>query len=349
MGKAESRREVWLDCLKGFGILLVVLGHVLSGYLDAAVYPEAWESFYTVRTLIYSFHMPLFFLISGFTFALAYWREGKLSRRSYWNQIFNLFWIYVVFALIQWGVKQAVPELVNETYDLGTLLRMFIEPLGNFWYIYVLLVLYLLAAGTRMAAWQQRWFLVLIALAIWAADAHLDWTHLTLYRIVYHLPFFALGMTICRRRWLLEHPKILGLTAMTLSLAAYFYLIWRIRDWYPNWKFGIALFTSFGLMALFSRWRGVVEKSRLLRLCGKHCLEIYLLHTFFTAGLRTLLPALGVTGPWLSVWLNFCLSTAVCLAIAALAAKVPAMDLLFRPARFWKRLRNRKPEPLPKT
>ena len=36
-------------------------------------------------------------------------------------------------------------------------------------------------------------------------------------------------------------------------------------------------------------------------------------------------------------------------AIAALAAKVPAMDLLFRPARFWKRLRNRKPEPLPKT
>jgi len=71
-------REVWLDGLKGFGILLVILGHVLSGYLDAWTFPEAFFSFYPVRTWIYSFHMPLFFLISGYTFTLAYWRDGKL-------------------------------------------------------------------------------------------------------------------------------------------------------------------------------------------------------------------------------------------------------------------------------
>ena len=51
----SSRREAWLDGLKGFGILLVILGHVLSGYLDAWTFPEAYGSFYPVRTWIYTF------------------------------------------------------------------------------------------------------------------------------------------------------------------------------------------------------------------------------------------------------------------------------------------------------
>lgn len=42
-----------LDIAKGLGIILVVLGHII---------PEnIWA-----RSIIYSFHMPLFFLISGF-------------------------------------------------------------------------------------------------------------------------------------------------------------------------------------------------------------------------------------------------------------------------------------------
>ena len=130
---AGRNRERWLDGLKGFAILLVILGHVLSGYLDAGTFPEAYGSFYPVRTWIYSFHMPLFFLLSGFTFTLAYWQDGKLRRSGFLYQLFNLFWIYVLFALIQWGVKQAVPDMVNDTYDLIDLQRMLVVPLGNFW------------------------------------------------------------------------------------------------------------------------------------------------------------------------------------------------------------------------
>ena len=204
MGDAKgSGREAWLDGLKGFAILLVILGHVLSGYLDANTFPEAYWSFYQVRTLIYSFHMPLFFLLSGFTFTLAYWREGGLRWDGYVRQLGNLLWIYVVFALAQWGVKQAVPELVNETYDLEDLRRMFLEPLGNYWYLYVLLVLYLLGGALRVPEWRGLWLLLPGALAIVAADVHLDWTELTLYRVIYHFFFFALGCALCRRRQLL--------------------------------------------------------------------------------------------------------------------------------------------------
>ena len=232
----KAKREAWLDGLKGFAILLVILGHVLSGYLDANTFPDAYYSLYGLRSWIYSFHMPLFFLLSGFTFTLAYYQGGTLQRRRYFRQVWNLLWIYVLFALLLWGVKQAVPELVNETYTIEDLKGMFLTPLGNFWYLYVLLVLYL----------------------------------------------------YCFYRF----PRLSGL--------------------------------------------------RLFQVCGKYCLELYLLHTFFTAGLRTLLPMLGITTPWLSVWLNFLFSAGVSLILAALAGKTWVMDIVFRPARFFSRIKAKK-------
>lgn len=50
----EKKRKSWIDIARGIGILLVVLGHVTKN-----------ED--TVK-LIYSFHMPLFFFLSGYLF-----------------------------------------------------------------------------------------------------------------------------------------------------------------------------------------------------------------------------------------------------------------------------------------
>ena len=50
----NTQRLDWVDNLKGIGIILVVLGHVsINKYLN---------------DIIYSFHMPLFFIVSGFLF-----------------------------------------------------------------------------------------------------------------------------------------------------------------------------------------------------------------------------------------------------------------------------------------
>ncbi len=54
MSKARNRIE-WIDMAKGYGILLVILGHFDIG---------------TLNVPICSFHMPLFFFLSGLTFSL---------------------------------------------------------------------------------------------------------------------------------------------------------------------------------------------------------------------------------------------------------------------------------------
>ena len=49
-----NNRIIWVDIAKGIGVFLVVIGHMPS-------FPE-W-----LRAWIFSFHMPLFFLLSGYT------------------------------------------------------------------------------------------------------------------------------------------------------------------------------------------------------------------------------------------------------------------------------------------
>jgi fucose 4-O-acetylase-like acetyltransferase len=49
---------------KGVGIFLVVLGHTLRG-LDSSRIIADNGAFRSVDSWIYSFHMPLFFLLSG--------------------------------------------------------------------------------------------------------------------------------------------------------------------------------------------------------------------------------------------------------------------------------------------
>ena len=333
-------REEWLDGIKGFAILLVILGHVLSGYLDARMFGSAFWSIYRVRTWIYSFHMPLFFLLSGFTFTLAYWQEGQLRRQRYFRQLFSIAWMYIVFALLQWCVKALVPGLVNETYSLEDLKNLLVVPLGNFWYLYVLFIFYVIAGLTGMPRRSPLWALFFGGLAITVLGDHLNWYHLTLYRVLYHFPFFMMGSLLCRYRAVLKGHRLYGISLMFLSNATLYFFCNHPRTWYSNWSFMIALTSSYALIWAFYRLPRLAAFP-VFRICGKYSLELYLLHTFFTAGLRSMLTWAGITVPWVHAIINFILSTLVCLLIAVLAEKIPGAALLFRPGRLYDRAAGR--------
>ncbi len=57
-----KKRIDWLDIAKGVTMILVIVGHTVNN-------PSP------VRTIIFSFHMPLFFLLAGYTFRVKPWKE----------------------------------------------------------------------------------------------------------------------------------------------------------------------------------------------------------------------------------------------------------------------------------
>ena len=61
------KRIEWLDDLKGFAIFLIVLGHVLATFANMTkALPHEVSN--VLFKFIYSFHVPLFFIIAGITF-----------------------------------------------------------------------------------------------------------------------------------------------------------------------------------------------------------------------------------------------------------------------------------------
>lgn len=65
-----SKRLDWIDIAKGIAIILVIVGHTVPN-------PSP------LRHAIFSFHMPVFFILAGYTFRPKAWREllnGSVSR-----------------------------------------------------------------------------------------------------------------------------------------------------------------------------------------------------------------------------------------------------------------------------
>ena len=59
---SDAPRMAWVDCVRGFAILLVLIGHT--------------DCFPDVKQYIYGFHMPLFFILSGFLFNFEKWQSA---------------------------------------------------------------------------------------------------------------------------------------------------------------------------------------------------------------------------------------------------------------------------------
>ena len=67
----KSKRIEWIDIAKAISIILVIFGH--------AIKKTNWTHLDFIVYTIYSFHMALFFVLSGWTFE---YRENLTERKS---------------------------------------------------------------------------------------------------------------------------------------------------------------------------------------------------------------------------------------------------------------------------
>lgn len=123
----EKKRLVWADTLKGWLILLVILGHAIQRTLDTACETNhLWN-------LIYSFHMPAFMAVSGY---LAY-RPMRDVRGQIWPLIYRRF-RQLVIPFILWTT---VWLSINGRFSLGDFGNAMLYPDGGLWFLWVLFVI----------------------------------------------------------------------------------------------------------------------------------------------------------------------------------------------------------------
>ena len=264
-------RLLEVDAARGLAILLVVIGHVVARDFPAG---NAW--FVEVKAAIYSFHMPLFMVLTGITFALsvprfAGWEE--VARFS-GKRVERLFLPYVAFGLLIIAGKLAASRFIHvDRPPEGTLdevVRLLAMPnmsaAGFLWFIYVLSI-YLLAIPALFHVFGRRPQLLLAA---GVALAFFDWPlWFMLDRVVEYLPFFALGMLLWMHRsaWARITPAALWGSTLLFAL-----LLWQDA---PKWAAG----TASVLPVLGWMQRLPAAPQRWLAVVGLASLAIYLMNT----------------------------------------------------------------------
>lgn len=118
-----KERLIWADSLKGWLILLVILGHAIQQTLGADCNSNhLWN-------LIYSFHMPAFMAVSGW---LAY---RGISRDVEYTKVVKRRALQLLVPYLMWTI---VAFLSKGEYTLSCIGEMLLYPDRSFWFLWVL-------------------------------------------------------------------------------------------------------------------------------------------------------------------------------------------------------------------
>ena len=139
---AVRTREKWVDDVKVIACILVVLGHFFQSMTKANILPEN-DLYKWFNTTIYYFHVPLFFICSGY----LYQKYSKVNSVSSWGKnvakkALALGVPYVTFTTATWVLKKIFSSSVNDQIgDLGDTLLL--HPTAPYWYLYALFFIFL--------------------------------------------------------------------------------------------------------------------------------------------------------------------------------------------------------------
>lgn len=301
----RTKRVEWIDLAKGLAILLMIIGHV-------QLIP--WEPY---RKIIFSVHMPLFFIVAG------YFSKPELTGKTVLKWCRQLLIPYLVTCLLTAGVyfvKQGEISLAEELYRCfwgsGVVAlygpgvpitgETFIPMLGAIWFLPCMFfgkVLFTLLLRLT-PKWPEplRGVIVLLMTALGYAIG-LQWKiPLNLDIALFCTVFFYAGYLVRRSPFTERPSEIMPIIYMLLWLLA----IKLGGLQLANRSYGsigcvtlVVIGAIAGTLVLFIVCRRVLGRLRgvsaFLRFCGKNSLYILCIHhletTFFMW--ETLLPSRG--------------------------------------------------------
>ena len=305
-------RIEWLDSLKGFAIFLVVVGHVILGYMHTGMFIEHQWSLQFVYDVIYSFHMPLFFIISGFLYKLT-WRQKDIRlAKSISNKVLNMVLMYILFSVVFWIFKYIAAEYGNiqmsDQFILMDLLYIFISPLAYLWFLYVLIWLFLTVPIFESIIKPTTVFIIFLCLYFFMPPVHglLKIINLIIYGGVY----FTLGSVLCMYQDQLRTiicNKLIGIGFISIVLAVITFPYIEVHN---ILKFICAISGSVFLSILFFKFKNI-KWVTIWNICGRYSLGIYILHLYFSGPLRTIFKHLSIDNIMVCLILSCMISTIV--------------------------------------
>lgn len=199
----SAERDILPDILKGFGITLVVLGHCIQ-----ASYGEGTAFFDDkLYQFIYSFHMPLFMLISGYYAWNSVHRAVALHAR---RKMLKKKCFYLITPNVAWKLIEFLYLFVTGTYvyaGAGALMRdLVVGILTNFWFLWAVLYSFILVYLMHYKFQDSVWMYLLVFIVMFFTPDGLG-----LMACKYVLPYYLIGFYVNKYKdFLMERAAVMG-------------------------------------------------------------------------------------------------------------------------------------------
>lgn len=332
--KTENARIPYIDSIKGFAIILVVFAHVAEKYYKFDLYPSYTLTFQMIYDIIYSFHMPLFMIISGFLFRKAYYSENNIAKKDHLKEHWlNLAIVYTYVSILTGLSKLLFQNDVLHPIQAIDLALIWMKPIGHLWYLHLLLILYIVnyyICKSRLYNYRNQLLLVIMILAVLSSYIPSGNNMILIKRNFYYELFFYIGMMLADKP---QHPLFKQSIHGLLLVIAVGLLISRFTmkiSLLSLFNIVVALGLSSAIIDFFKCISQTAQLST-LKLIGLYSLELYLFHQFPVTFFQKALPQVTILGAIPSLLINFVLSSFLILFGVWIIRKVRAYNLLIKP------------------
>ncbi|MCM1219363.1 MAG: acyltransferase [Lachnospiraceae bacterium] len=338
MGKRENQiRENWVDNIKLLACILVAMGHFFQSMVRADILSDSKVYEWFERT-IYYFHVPLFFICSGY----LYQQYSKVASAASWRnnilrKLLTLGIPYFTFSSVTWAMKTVFSGAVNE--DIGGIIHtLLIVPTSPYWYLYCLFLIFLITPTFSSLKMAKAGLLIalifkVICLAGWGKTGIF-----AVSTVLENEIWFVLGMLISItewKKWLDKRWRRIGAgsAAVFVIVSIIVYEVGvqgEIIEFVLGiWACGTVIIMLYGREARSSVWEWIAN----------YTMPIFLMHTIFAAGLRIVLLKVGIRSAAIHIPLGIVISFAGPIIAAIVMGKVWKLDFLLYPGRY---IRGRK-------
>ena len=336
-------RYEWVDSVKFACCVLVVLGHTFMGIAEAEIMEKGTVYNLLIQS-VYTFHVPLFFVCSGF----LYQKSGRVHSLNSWgknvaDKLLNLGVPYITFTVITVILKTVFSESVNNA--AGDLLNtIFISPVAPYWYLYALFFMFVFIPCSN----NKKQAAVLLTASVAARAVYLIlacnsvYIPYPIYSTLGRMIWFALGIflafNIIDLKAVYSKITMAVFFAGAIALSIYYYRELN-GDLIIQTIIGVPFVVA--ILVLSQNLRiSFIEK--LSFKFSAYFMPIYVMHTIFSAGVRILLLRLGVQSPIIHIICGLIAGFIIPIAVYEIAKKIPPLLFFIYPKKAILKMRRKK-------
>ena len=331
-----KKREIWIDNVKVIACILVVLGHFFQSMTKAGVLP-ANDLYKWFNQTIYYFHVPLFFICSGYLYQkLSRVEDAHNWGKNVLKKALNLGVPYFTFSFSTWLLKTVFSGSTNDKIG-GLFDTLFLHPTSPYWYLYALFFIFLITPTFRnrkMAGASLAVAACMKALGIIGGGYGIQAISYILSNEIWFiigmcLSAFTLKDYIVKRKIIV--PIITGVVFIAVSV-----LVYKADTQNGFISFLLGLIACIAVVMLVVEIFEYRKQSVIFGILAKYTMPIFVMHTLFAALFRTVLFKAGIQNGAVHVALGIAISFVGPIFAAWIMKKSKWLEFFLYPVKFVK-------------